>query len=314
MTRPQLRSKLPKLPKRKLSLKKNIKRKQQIWYYNGDTLEQERINPEMWMRLIYENPVGGASLLWLVKRKSLSRLYGLYCKTRHSAKKLPDFIEKYDVDLSGSKKQYKNFAQFFSREKNNVTFPEDAQILGAPCEGLISIYENISQDLMIPAKSSSYSLAELLQNQELAKSYEGGTMISIRLTPSHYHRMHFFDDGTVTNVRHIKGDLYSVNPLALTRVMRLYCRNKRAVVEFSSKNFGDTVMVEVGATFVGSIVHCFKNHEQVTRGQVASYFKPGGSLVLFFFKKGAFVPCEALVTHSIEGYETKVNIGAPISQ
>ena len=309
MKRIQLRKKLPKLPLRKLSLRKNNKRKQQIWYYNNGELEQERICPERWMRLIYENPVGGASLLWLVKRKAVSRIYGLYCRTRLSAKGIPQFIEKYDVDMTGCDSTYKNFAQFFAREKEDVVFPAGADILGSPCEGLVGVYPDITAAQVIAAKGAHFSLAELFADAELAREYEGGTMVSIRLTPANYHRMHFFDSGTVGDTRMIKGDLYSVSPLALNRVVRLYCRNKRALISFRSENFGDVVLVEVGATFVGSIVHCFKDGQYVQRGEVASYFKPGGSLVLMFLKKGAFMPNEDIVKHTLEGMETKTLIG-----
>ncbi|MCL1786577.1 MAG: phosphatidylserine decarboxylase [Defluviitaleaceae bacterium] len=312
MSRVQLRHKLPKLPKRKLSLRKQHKRKQQIWIYNDGNLEQERICPERWMRLIYENPVGGASLLWLVKRKAVSRMYGLYCRTPLSAKVIPKFIKQYDINMDGCNGQYKNFAQFFSREKEGVAFPQSPSVLGSPCEGLVSVFDNIKADHVVLAKGASFSLAELFGDSHLAKAYEGGTMVSIRLTPAHYHRMHFFDSGTVANTRMIKGDLYSVSPLALNRVVRLYCRNKRAVINFATNHFGDVVLVEVGATFVGSIVHCFKDGQQVERSQVASYFKPGGSLVLMFLKKGQFTPDQALTQRTAQGYETKVAIGEPL--
>ena len=308
MDRIRLRQRLPKLPRRRL--RKQTKR--QIWIYNNGNLEQERICPERLMRLIYENPVGGASLLWLVKRKAVSRLYGLYCRTPLSAKGIPKFIEKYNIDMEGCNGRYKNFAQFFAREKENVLFPEDSTTLGSPCEGLVSVFPDIEQGQVIAAKGASFSLEELFADYGLAKEYEGGTMISIRLTPANYHRMHFFDNGTVTDTRMIKGDLYSVSPLALRRVVRLYCRNKRAIIKFSTENFGDVVLVEVGATFVGSIVHCFTKGQAVERGQVASYFKPGGSLVLMFLKKGKFVPSAELAHRTIEGYETKMPIGEPL--
>jgi len=312
MSRTQLRHKLPKLPRRRLSLRKQSKRKQQIWIYNDGNLEQERICPERWMRLIYENPVGGASLLWLVKRKAISRLYGLYCRTPMSAKVIPKFIKQYDVDMDGCKEKYKNFAQFFAREKENVLFPEKASTLGSPCEGLVSVFPDIKADQVVAAKGASFSLSELFRDNALARAYEGGTMVSIRLTPANYHRMHFFDNGAVKSTHMIKGDLYSVSPLALNRVVRLYCRNKRAIIKFSTENFGDVVLVEVGATFVGSIVHCFKEGQKVERGQVASYFKPGGSLVLMFIKKGCFTPNQDLVLRTTQGYETKIPIGEPL--
>jgi phosphatidylserine decarboxylase len=261
------------------------------------------------MRLIYENPVGGAGLLWLVKRKAVSRLYGLYCRTKLSAKSIPQFIEKYGVDMTGCHGKYKNFAQFFAREKTDVVFPEEKNSLGSPCEGLVSVFSNIKPDSVIMAKGSQFSPEELFADSALAREYSGGTMVSIRLTPANYHRMHFFDNGVVTRARMIKGHLYSVSPLALNRVVKLYCRNKRALIQFSTENFGNVVIVEVGATFVGSIVHCFEEGQKVERGDVASYFKPGGSLVLMFLKKDAFKADNELVIRTFENIETKIKVG-----
>jgi len=264
------------------------------------------------MRLIYENPVGRASLLWWVKRRTVSRLYGLYCRTPLSARKIPQFIEEHNIDMTGCDEKYRNFAQFFSREKADVSFPKDPAVLGSPCEGNVTISTDIAPEKLIAAKGADFSLAELFGDENLAEEYRGGTMVRIRLTPSNYHRMHFFDDGVVTGAKFLKGDLYSVNPLAVDRVRRLYCRNKRALISFKSQHFGDVAIMEVGATFVGSIVHCFDVGQSVNRGQTASFFLPGGSLVLAFFKAGAFQPDEELLAQTNAGYETRSPIGHPL--
>ena len=211
--------------------------------------------------------------------------------------------------MTGCEDTYKNFAQFFSREKKDIRFPSQKNELGVPCEGLVSVFENIRPEELIAVKGAHFSLHDLFFDKELANMYSEGHMISIRLTPANYHRMHFFDDGVVRQTRLIKGDLFSVSPLALNKVAKLYCRNKRALIQVETKNFGDVALVEVGATFVGSIVHCFEDGQNVKRGDVASYFKPGGSLVLMFLKKGVFLPGEGLVRRTAEGIETKMAIG-----
>jgi len=288
------------------------RKRQEIWIYNDGEYEREVIAAEKWMRMIYENPVGRVSLLYLITRKAVSRLYGRYCRTRHSAKSIPGFIRDYNVDMTGCKESYGCFAEFFTREKSDIQFPEAAGEFGSPCDGLVSVYTDIAPDGLFAAKDSTFSLTELFQDEVLAESYREGILVRIRLTPANYHRMHFFDDGVVAETKAINGSLYSVNPLAVSRVARLYCRNKRALIKFSSENFGDVVMVEVGATFVGSIVHCFDNGNQVRRDQQASYFMPGGSLVLLFFKKGAITPDKSLLEQTASGYETKVRVGMPL--
>lgn len=261
------------------------------------------------MRLIYESPVGGAPLKFLVKRKFLSRIYGAYCRTNHSARMIPGFIENYNIDMNDYVGTYKNFAEFFIRERADVSFPQEQDVLGSPCEGVASVYPDIDPQKLIAAKGTHFSLGELFNDEALAKSYQGGTMIKIRIAPANYHRLHFFDEGVVTGSKHINGSLYSVSPVALNRIARLYCLNKRALVSFSSKNFGDVALVEVGATFVGSIVNLFEHGVPVERGQQAGYFLPGGSLILMFFKKGEFMPAEFLVEQTAAGYETKIGLG-----
>jgi len=298
-----------KLLKRRTKIKRE---KSEIWIYNNGQYERERICAENWMRLIYENPVGRAPLWFLARRKMLSRMYGLYCRTPLSARKIPKFIEKYQIDMTGCSGPYKSFTDFFVREKDDVSFPEEPDVLGSPCEGIASAYSDIDPEKLIAAKGSYFSLAELFDDEELANAYKGGAMVQIRLTPANYHRMHFFDEGAVTSSKIINGNLFSVSPLAVKRIARLYCLNKRALIQFSSQNFGDVAMVEVGATFVGSIVHCFENDKPVSRGELASFFLPGGSLLLMFFKKGAFTPSETLLKQTEAGYETRIRLGEPI--
>ena len=288
--------------------------KSEIIIYNNGEYEKEIICAEKWMRLIYENPAFGAPLLFFARRKAISRLYGLYCKTRLSAKNIPQFIQNNQVDMAGCKGPYKNFREFFTREKSGITFPDTSHLLGCPCEGMVSAYESIKTDKLISVKGQTYALAELFRDEAMARAYEGGAMFSIRLSPANYHRMHFFDDGAVISQKNINGGLFSVSPLALKKVARLYCRNKRALINFRAKNFGDAVIVEVGATFVGSIVHSFNDGDEVKRGGQASYFLPGGSLVLVLFKKGVIIPDKSLLRETEKGFETKVKIGSIIGE
>jgi len=285
--------------------------KNDILIYKNGQYVKENIPAGKWLRAIYGNSLGAAPLKSLVKRKVFSRIYGAYCRTKHSTRMIDSFIKEHDMDMSSYSGQYNNFAEFFARAKDkaHVNFPQEADAFGSPCEGVVSAYVDIDPNSLIAAKGQYFSLGELFGDNELAKEYVGGTMIKIRLVPSDYHRAHFFDDGVVTQAKMIDGDLFSVSPIAVERVARLYCVNKRALVVFASQNFGDVAFVEVGATFVGSMVHSFEVGKPVERGQEAAYFLPGGSLIMFFFKKDAFVPSEEFLEQTSKGYETKIDLG-----
>ncbi|MCL2363396.1 MAG: phosphatidylserine decarboxylase [Defluviitaleaceae bacterium] len=317
---------------------------------NGET-HPEKIVAEKWLRLIYDadNANQPASLASLISRKLLSRLYGAYCQTSHSRHLINSFLANNEVDLTGCAGSYENFAQFFAREKKGIVFPQDAQVLGSPCEGLASVYEDIDPNAMVAAKGCEYTLAELFGSaasntknrnhdshalktinendcpmmqkildencgERLAQRYRGGTCLRLRITPTDYHRMHFFDDGEVTDATFIDGDLHSVNPLAVAKIARLYCRNKRVRVQVATRNFGHVTLMEVGATFVGSIVHRFLVGDKARRGRQASYFLPGGSLVLAFFEKGAVNLDAGIVSRTAAGIETRVQVGDPIGK
>ncbi|MCL2500807.1 MAG: phosphatidylserine decarboxylase [Defluviitaleaceae bacterium] len=288
-------------------------------YDNGE-IKPEKIVADKWLRLIYDDACGAkapqapSSLARLTSRKTLSRLYGAYCNTRHSARLIGRFITDNNIDMAGCAGEYRNFAEFFSREKKGIVFPKEPHVLGSPCEGMVSAYDAINPEKAVAAKGMEYSLAELFGDAEMAEVYRGGSCLRIRLTPANYHRMHFFDCGEVTDVECIDGDLYSVNPLAVARIAKLYCQNKRVRINISTRNFGDAVIVEVGATFVGSIVHRFLVGDNARRGRQAAYFLPGGSLVLVYFKKDRVRLDTDIIERTAKGIETKTHIGAAVGK
>jgi phosphatidylserine decarboxylase len=230
------------------------------------------------------------------------------------------FIAENNIDMTDCGGEFENFAQFFARRKKGVRFPAQADLMGSPCEGFASAFENIDPSAMIAAKGCKYSLDELFgapgdsAAADLAQRYAGGVCLRLRLTPADYHRMHFFDAGEVADATYIDGDLYSVSPIAVKKIARLYCRNKRVRVELSTENFGYVTIVEVGATFVGSIVHKFLVGDIARRGREASYFLPGGSLVLIFFEKGKISPDEGILTRTCDNIETRVKVGEVIGR
>ncbi len=79
------------------------------------------------------------------------------------------------------------------------------------------------------AKGFPYALGDLLSDADLVEVYRGGCYVTLRLTAAMYHRFHAPHDCRVTRVIYISGDTWNVNPIALKRVERLFCKNERAV-------------------------------------------------------------------------------------
>jgi phosphatidylserine decarboxylase len=68
-----------------------------------------------------------------------------------------------------------------------------------------------------------------------------------------YHRFHAPYDATIERVRFIHGDVWNVNPIALKRVERLFCKNERAVLETRLASGEALTLVPVAAILVASI-------------------------------------------------------------
>jgi phosphatidylserine decarboxylase len=68
-----------------------------------------------------------------------------------------------------------------------------------------------------------------------------------------YHRFHAPHDAQVEHVSYLSGDVWNVNPIALKRVERLFCRNERAVIRMRLAAGPTIALVPVAAVLVASI-------------------------------------------------------------
>ena len=290
-----------------------------IKYYNRkeNKYEIEKVAGEKYLNWSYSSPCGKGLVELLLKKKLFSKLFGYYYDTKISSRKIKDFVENFDIDMSIYTKpqdQYSSFNEFFIRSlnKDSRTINKNNNILISPCDGKISAYENINLNDLVQIKGFTYSLKELVQDNEIYHSYDGGTCLIFRLCPTDYHRFHFIDDGFCSDTTKIKGHYYSVNPIALKNVKKLFCQNKREWSVFQSDNFGDVIYVEVGATCVGSIIQSYSPTSKITKGSEKGYFKFGGSTVILFFKKDIVKIHDDLLNQTQLGFETSVLMGEKI--
>ena len=266
---------------------------------------------DRWLRVLYQTLPGHAAAWLFVKRKWLSALYGRYARTRRSKKAADQIVATYGLDMSLFP-PYKSYFEFFTRKHDYIQMPQ-SPCLGAMAECFLSAYEDIDTDMLFAVKGEGMRLGEILCDEGQAKLYTGGTLLRFRLAPHHYHHLHHFDDATICSIRDIRGGYYSVNPIAQS-VVKLYCKNKRRIVAMKTRRFGTVVLVEVGATMVGSIINPFKEGDEVRIGEDGGHFAPGGSMLLLVFEKGAVRVSEDILVHTGEGLESMVTLGEIIGK
>ncbi|HMK70553.1 MAG TPA: archaetidylserine decarboxylase [Xanthobacteraceae bacterium] len=162
-----------------------------------------------------------------------------------------------DLDLREAKKtQFRSMHDCFIRELKDGARPIDgrADILVSPCDAIVGACGAIAGTALYQAKGLRYSLEELLCDRDLAEAHRNGRYVTLRLTSGMYHRFHALHDCRVDRVVYVAGDTWNVNPIALKRIERLFCKNERAVVYTRLAASGDPViLVAVAAVLVASI-------------------------------------------------------------
>lgn len=262
----------------------------------------------------YYNTLLGRVVLKIITLRFPSKTYGWYMNSKYSIKKINKFIENNKIDMTEyENKEYSNFNEFFSRR----ILPEKRKIEIAS-NSLISIadaklrYAKITDNLRLKIKNTTYTLNELLKDNELAKKYTNGDCLIFRLTVSDYHRYCYLDNGTQGKNKKIKGILHTVNSISQDRY-KIYAQNSREYTILNTENFGQVVQVEVGALQVGKI----KNHNEnnkFTKGEEKGYFEYGGSTIILLFESGKVKIDEDILENSIKGIETKVKLGERIGE
>lgn len=205
-----------------------------------------------------------------------------------------------DLDLSEARQtRFESLQACFTRElKPGLRpFDPDPALLCSPCDGIVGAQGRIDGTQVLQAKGSPYPLAELLRSPELARRMLGGHYLTLRLTSSMYHRFHAPQDLVAERVIYLSGDTWNVNPIALKRVERLFCRNERAVIECRLPWLADAplVLVPVAAVLVASIrlhwldvtlhlrwpgPHRIERTARLGKGQEMGWFEHGSTIIL----------------------------------
>lgn len=279
--------------------------------------EIEKVLGDKLIKWSYETPLGKGATELIIKRKIFSRIYGAYCNTSYSRKKITSFINDFDIDTNILDKNLEDFTcfnDFFIRKLKPEARPinSDKNVLISPCDGRLLAYNNIDINNLVQIKDITYSLEELIGDKELAEKYNNGICLIFRLCPTDYHRFHFIDDGIPTETKKIKGSYYSVNPIAIDKIPKLFCQNKREYSILNSENFGDVLYIEVGASCVGTIIQSYTPNEKVTKGDEKGYFKFGGSTTILFFEKNKIEIDSDILKQTSKGFECKVILGEKI--
>jgi phosphatidylserine decarboxylase len=162
-----------------------------------------------------------------------------------------------NLDLRDARNtQFRSMHDCFTRQLKDGARPVDrsTDILVSPCDAIVGATGTIAGTDLYQVKGFPYTLEELLCDPNLVEAHRDGRYVTLRLTSSMYHRFHAPHDCRVDQVTYISGDTWNVNPIALRRVEKLFCKNERALLRAKLTATGDSVtLVLVAAVLVASI-------------------------------------------------------------
>lgn len=221
---------------------------------------------------------------------------------------IKQIIKFYGVNMSEAKEQnidnFSSFNHFFTRElkldARPITTVKNA--IACPADGAVSQAGLIEQGKIFQAKGKSFSATDLLgADINRAKPFEQGSFSTIYLSPKDYHRLHMPVRGTLTEMIHIPGRLFSVNNATTHSVPGLFAKNERVACLFDTE-LGPMALVLVGAIFVSSIETTwhgvvtpptrnsvrswkYQNNEIIlAKGEEMGRFNMGSTIIVLFGK------------------------------
>lgn len=279
-------------------------------------LEEEAVYGEGFLRWAYGNPLGRLLTRSLVSRAFVSRFYGWLMSRPSSAAKVQPFIEQYGVDegeFAEPVESFTSFNAFFTRRLKAEARPVDADPsrVVLPADGRHSGWQEIANEPFLLVKGQVWDiralLADLVPGGEV---FENGTLVLSRLCPVDYHHYHFPVNGREEGHFWSGQRLFSVSPLALKHSLAYMWENKRCIRVCESPEVGRFLLIEVGATNVGSIHHHPLGRSRAfCKGDAAGWFSFGGSSIITLFESGRLQLADDLIEQTRNGIELYARMG-----
>lgn len=238
-----------------------------------------------------------------VPRVALTRLMGWFSKIEQPLVRDLSILAWRtfsDLDLGEARKtRFSSLHDCFTRELKPGARPPDPapDAFLSPCDAIVGACGRVEDGQVLQAKGRGYRIGELLVDPDLAAAFEGGSYATLRLTATMYHRFHAPCDARVERIDYVAGDAWNVNPPAVARIERLYCKNERAVLRLRAAADGRLfALVPVAAILVASIRFHFVDvrlhlhyrganridcQADLQKGDEMGWFEHGSTIIVF---------------------------------
>lgn len=281
--------------------------------------EKMSVYVRLGIRLLYKGLDKARSKRVRILLKNMSIKQGKKFDAPQLKSDIASFIKFHKLDLDECEiddpSQFATFNDFFYRKlkpgTREIEDEKNSKIVTSPADCRSVVFESIDKATQLWIKGAGFTIPKLIHNDHLMRvsSY---TLGIFRLAPQDYHRFHSPVDGVIESIKHIDGEYYTVNPMAIRSELDVFGENVRTIVTIRTKDFGNIYFIAVGAMMVGSIVLTKDTGYEILKGEELGYFKFGGSTVLLLIESDKFKFDTDLVKNSFSGLETLLRVGQSI--
>ncbi|KAI0670327.1 Phophatidylserine decarboxylase-domain-containing protein [Trametes maxima] len=237
---------------------------------------------------------------------------------------IPNFADTFVCEPSQPFHGFKSWDDFFTRRfrpgVRPVHFQDNDDIIGSACESTVyRIAHGVKETDRFWLKGQAYSLSHILQNDEYASQFAGGTIYQAFLSATKYHRWHAPVNGRVVCVSPIPGTYYAESryegfpdPDAagpnLSQAFITATAARTVIYIQADGPAGLVAFVAVGMAEVSTCEVIVKEGDVVKKGDELGMFHFGGSTHCLIFRP------EVKVSFNAEAHiEADIKLNTPIA-
>ncbi|XP_078359058.1 uncharacterized protein LOC144643624 [Oculina patagonica] len=211
---------------------------------------------------------------------------------------MPNFVEEFRCDPEAPHYGYKSWDDFFTREFRPgirpITSPHDDSIVANACESApFKLAKRVKQRDFFWIKRQRYSIDFMLNMNDLAKQFHGGTVYQAFLSATSYHRWHSPVSGTIYKTELVDGSYYSqtyniqdtpASPNMSQGYLAQVAARGIIYIQADNPDIGLMCFVSIGMSEVSSNEITVKEKQKVKKGDQLGMFHFGGSTHCLIFR------------------------------
>ena len=205
------------------------------------------------------------------------------------------FAEDFICDASKPHYGFASWDDFFTRQfregRRPVASPNDSRIIINACESsTYNIQFNVQRQDQFWIKTQPYSLQFMLNNDQLAENFVGGTVYQAYLSSLSYHHWHSPVDGVIRKAYVVEGSYFSGGQfpgfalVGSQAYLTAVAARAIIVIEADNKYIGLMAFLAVGMIEVSSTEIIVQEGQHVKKGQQIGMFHYGGSSYCLIFR------------------------------